>query len=72
LRRTLDQEINLASTPIADVMTTECTRVSPGILAAEALSLMQQRKINALLVVDEHDRPVGALNMHDMLKAGVI
>ena len=72
LRRTLDQEINLASTPIADVMTTECTRVSPGILAAEALSLMQQRKINALLVVDENDRPVGALNMHDMLKAGVI
>jgi len=72
LRRTLDQEINLASTPIADVMTTGCTRVSPGILAAEALSLMQQRKINALLVVDEHDRPVGALNMHDMLKAGVI
>jgi arabinose-5-phosphate isomerase len=72
LRRTLDQEINLASTPIADVMTTDCTRVAPGILAAEALSLMQQRKINALLVVDEQDRPVGALNMHDMLKAGVI
>lgn len=72
LRRTLDQEINLASTPIAEVMTTECTRVAPGILAAEALSLMQKRKINALLVVDEQGRPVGALNMHDMLKAGVI
>lgn len=72
LRRTLDQEINLATTPIADVMTAECTRVAPGLLAAEALSLMQRRKINALLVVDEQDRPVGALNMHDMLKAGVI
>jgi arabinose-5-phosphate isomerase len=72
LRRTLDQEINLATTPIAEVMTAECTRVAPGLLAAEALSLMQRRKINALLVVDEQDRPVGALNMHDMLKAGVI
>jgi len=72
LRRTLDQEINLTRTPIADVMTVGCTRVKPGLLAAEALSLMQQKKINALLVVDDQDRPVGALNMHDMLKAGVI
>ncbi len=72
LRRTLDQELDLGSTPITQVMTQGGTRVQPGILAAEALSLMQERKINALLVVDDQGRPVGALNMHDMLKAGVI
>lgn len=72
LRRTLDQGLDLSSTPIAHVMTPGGTRIQPGLLAAEALGLMQERKINALLVVDSQDRPIGALNMHDMLKAGVI
>jgi len=72
LRRTLDQEVDLKQTPIADVMTVNCTTVQPGILAAEALQVMQSRKINALVVTDADRQPVGALNMHDMLKAGVI
>jgi len=41
-------------------------------LAAQALQLMEQHKINALIVCDENHQPVGALNMHDLLKAGVI
>jgi arabinose-5-phosphate isomerase len=41
-------------------------------LAAEALQLMQERKINALLVVNRDNQLVGALNMHDMLRAGVV
>ncbi len=72
LRRTLDRDIDLKNTPISAVMTPDCTTVAAGILAAEALQVMQARQINALLVVDENHRPVGALNMHDMLKAGVI
>ncbi len=72
LRRTLDQEVDLKQTPINRVMTADCTTINAGILAAEALQIMQSRKINALIVVDENKRPVGALNMHDMLKAGVI
>ncbi len=72
LRRTLDHDVDLKNTPIADVMTPNCTTVAAGILAAEALQIMQSRQINALLVVDENRRPIGALNMHDMLKAGVI
>ncbi|GGB83580.1 arabinose 5-phosphate isomerase KdsD [Marinobacterium zhoushanense] len=72
LRRTLDQEVDLKQTRISDVMTTNCTTVQPGILAAEALQIMQSRKINALVVVNADKHPVGALNMHDMLKAGVI
>jgi arabinose-5-phosphate isomerase len=41
-------------------------------LAAEALQLMEQHKVNALLVVDDERRVVGALNMHDLLRAGVV
>ncbi|WP_151702967.1 KpsF/GutQ family sugar-phosphate isomerase [Nitrincola alkalilacustris] len=72
LRRTLDQEIDLKHTAIVDVMTVGCTTVKAHALAAEALKVMQERKINALLVTDEQGVPIGALNMHDMLKAGVI
>jgi len=72
LRRTLDQEIDLKHTAIVDVMTVGCTTVQAHALAAEALKVMQERKINALLVTDDLGVPIGALNMHDMLKAGVI
>ena len=72
LRRALDQDIDIRSIGVKQVMHAQCIRVSPGILAAEALQLMQEKKINALLVVDENDKLVGALNMHDMLRAGVV
>ncbi|NVK44122.1 MAG: KpsF/GutQ family sugar-phosphate isomerase [Oceanospirillaceae bacterium] len=72
LRRTLDHEVDLRHTPISEVMTPNGTVVEAGILAAEALQIMQERQINALLVLDDQRHPVGALNMHDMLKAGVI
>ncbi|WP_293267060.1 KpsF/GutQ family sugar-phosphate isomerase [Neptunomonas sp.] len=72
LRRTLDQELNLKKTPIETVMTPHCTTISGDLLAAEALKIMQDKKINALIVCDSQNRPTGALNMHDMLKAGVI
>lgn len=72
LRRTLDHDTDMKSTPITEVMTTHCTTVSSDILAAEALQIMQDKQINALIVLDDACRPVGALNMHDMLKAGVI
>ncbi len=41
-------------------------------LAAEALELMQRHKINALLIVDDNTKLVGAINMHDLLRAGVV
>lgn len=72
LRRSLDHEVDMKSTPISAVMTRDCTTVDTDILAAEALQIMQDRKINALVALDAEGRPVGALNMHDMLKAGVI
>jgi len=72
LRRTLDKAIDIHSTPVDLVMTRRPVTVTAGILAAEALLVMEERKINALLVVDAFGRLSGALNMHDLLRAGVV
>jgi arabinose-5-phosphate isomerase len=71
LRRALDRRINLHATQVAEVMTRHCKTVRPGLLAAEALHLMQTHKINALPVVDDAERLLGVFNMHDLLRAGV-
>ncbi|MDF2445049.1 MAG: D-arabinose 5-phosphate isomerase [Moraxellaceae bacterium] len=72
LRRSLDQKIDVHHTAIEDVMNIKCTTVTPQLLAAEALAVMQDRKINGVVVVDDGKRPVGALNMHNLLRAGVM
>jgi len=72
LRRNLDQRIDIHSTTLEKVINTKCTTVAPNILAAEALAIMQEKKINGVIVVDKENRPVGALNMHDLLRAGVM
>jgi len=72
LRRTIDLRIDLQSVQVREVMTTICKTVKPGTLAAEALQIMENAKINALPVVDADSRVVGALNMHDLLRAGVM
>lgn len=71
LRRMLAKNLDIHQTAIADVMTARCTVISPDILAAEAMRIMEQKRINALLVVDEHHRAIGALNMHDLIRAGI-
>lgn len=72
LRRALDRDIDVHLTAVGAAMTRDCKTVAPGTLAAEALHLMQTHKINALLVVDGERRPVGALNIHDLLRSGVL
>jgi len=73
LRRVLDHgEVNVHQTSIAEVMTRNCKTAQPRQLAVETLSLMEQHKINSLMVVNEQQQPVGALNMHDLLRAGVV
>lgn len=71
LRRILDKRIDIHSTLIGDVMTVNPTTTSPHLLAAEGLHLMQSNNINGLILV-EQGKVVGALNMHDLLKAGVV
>lgn len=72
LRRTLDKNIDIHTASVKEVMTANSKTVPANILAAEALTVMQQNKINAMLVVDQHNTLIGALNMHDLLRAGVI
>ncbi|RIZ71525.1 MAG: KpsF/GutQ family sugar-phosphate isomerase [Methylococcales bacterium] len=72
LRRTLARNIDIQNTTISEVMTPQCALISANILAAEAMQIMEQKKINALIVVDEQNIAVGALNMHDLIRAGIV
>ena len=72
LRRTIEAQVNIHDTEISKVMTKNCTTVQKGILAFEALKVMEDNKINGLIIVGESQKPVGAINMYDLLKAGVV
>jgi arabinose-5-phosphate isomerase len=72
LRRALDRDIDVRSTTMADVMTSGPRSIGPGELAAEAVLMMEKHAVNGLLVLDESGRLVGALNVHDLLRAGVM
>ncbi|TBU98914.1 KpsF/GutQ family sugar-phosphate isomerase [Stutzerimonas kirkiae] len=72
LRRTLDKGIDVRQASIDDVMTARGKVANAEMLAAEALKIMEDHKISSLIVVDERNRPIGALNMHDLLRAGVM
>jgi arabinose-5-phosphate isomerase len=72
LRRTLEKSINIHITPISEVMSPTPRTIGPNALAAEAVQLMEQYKINGLLVADAQGKLLGALNMHDLLRAGVV
>lgn len=71
LRRLLDQRIDVHTTPINQVMTQNPTIASPNLLAVEGLNIMQDKSINGLMLCQD-GKLVGALNMHDLLKAGVM
>lgn len=72
LRRTFESGVNVATTQVDAVMHARPQTILPHKLAVEAVELMENRKINGLLVVDAQDVLVGALNMHDLLKAKVV
>jgi arabinose-5-phosphate isomerase len=72
LRRALDRAADLRRTRMDEVMTRQAKTVHAGMLAAEAVLLMETHRITALLVVDADDKLVGALNVHDLLRAGVV
>ncbi|ATC96166.1 KpsF/GutQ family sugar-phosphate isomerase [Pseudoalteromonas tunicata] len=72
LRRILEQKIDIHTTSIQAVMTKNCTTASCDMLAAEALNIMERKRINGLLIVNQQNQAIGALNMQDLLRAGVI
>lgn len=72
IRRTLTSQYDIHTTPLANVMTKNCRTIHKGMLAAEAVALMQKFTITSLVLVDENNRPEAVLHLHDLLKAGVI
>jgi arabinose-5-phosphate isomerase len=73
LRRCLDDEgTDLHNTPISALMGRNPKTIGPDVLAVEAAHLMEEHKISALVVVDRDNRVVGALNIHDLLRARVV
>ncbi|GLX77923.1 arabinose 5-phosphate isomerase [Thalassotalea insulae] len=72
LRRILDEKIDIHQDEIASVMTKNPTVANKNMLAAQALKIMEDKKINGLIITDENNQPIGAMNMHDLLKSGVL
>ena len=73
LRRLLDHgEVNISTLQVKDVMVANCKTIRADILAAEALQIMESKRINAFPVVDANHQLIGALSMHDLLRAGVV
>ena len=72
LRRILEQRVDIHTTRIDAVMTKSCTTATQDMLAAQALNIMEHKRINGLIIINEHNQPIGALNMQDLLKAGVL
>lgn len=72
LRRTLEKQLDFASTAISTVMTRNPRSINANALAAEAVRVMEEHNISQMLVVDDENKLVGALNMNDLLRAKVI
>lgn len=72
LRRLLDRDVDVRNLTIREVMTRNPRTISADVLAVEAARLMQEARVNGLLALDAEGRLAGALNMHDLLRAGVV
>jgi len=72
LRRVLDNRVDIHSDSIKTVMTHRPSVAQSDMLAAQALKIMEDKKINGLIIVDNNNKPVGAMNMHDLLSSGVL
>jgi arabinose-5-phosphate isomerase len=72
LRRALDDGVDVHTTTMDEIMHKECKTTSSEVLAVEAVHLMEENKITSLLVADDDNRLVGALNIHDLFRAGIM
>ena len=72
LRRIFDLSIDIATTPISDVMSVSPKTIHQDMLAAEALTIMENSTITALVAEDDNHNPAGIVHLHDILRAGVV
>lgn len=72
LRRTIDSGSDIRSISINDVMNTSPTTIQQDILAAESLAIMEAKSITSIVAINEHQRPIGVIHLHDLLRAGIL
>jgi len=72
LRRALDAEVDVQKTKMSEIMHERCKTTSSDVLAAETVHLMEENKITSLLVADDENHLLGALNVHDLFRAGIM
>jgi arabinose-5-phosphate isomerase len=71
LRRTIDQNLDIQTLPIDEVMTRNCKTITSDKLATEALRLMEDNKITSLVIIDSVKKPLGVIHIHDILMQGI-
>lgn len=72
LRRALDAGADVHKTPMRELVASGCKTITENSLAIEAVNLLEEHRITALPVVDDDGRLVGALNIHDLFRAGIM
>ena len=72
LRRIVDGKVDINSATMAEVMSANPKTINEELLAAQALKVMEDNSITALIVEDKNNHPIGVLHMHDILRAGVV
>jgi arabinose-5-phosphate isomerase len=72
LRRHLEVDHNLSKRMVKEVMTKNPSTARPDMLAVEALRILREKKIDELPVIDKHNRPIGLLDVQDLLRAGLV
>jgi len=72
LRRALDGGVDVRTTRMDQIMHEDCKTIAADVLAAEAILVMEENKITSLLVSDDKRRLLGALNIHDLFRAGIM
>ena len=71
LRRSIDQKLDIHKTLIRDVMTTNAKTIEKNLLAAQALNIMENNSISALVVLDKNNSPCGVIHLHALIRAGL-
>lgn len=72
LRRQIDKGVDIHASVMSDIMTRHPRTIDSNTLAAQALKIMEENKISALVVTGEDNTLVGIVHMHDLLRAGVV
>lgn len=72
LRRTVQKQINIHTTPITNAMSTNCKTIQDKALVTTAINLMEAHRITALFVTDSDYVPIGIIHMHDIIKLGLV